>query len=149
MSCKRLGDLVRNTLPSGTYSIRIDKVEAGTSDAGKPKITFSAVVTRGTDRGKTLIWSRSLQENSVWSLATDLLRAGIASEDDTPEGDAGFLSLANRMRGGVYTVKVKEVTGEKGTFNDVRIEGAYGGDEGTPAAAPASITTGRSNRSDF
>jgi hypothetical protein len=120
-----LRDLVRNILPEQETVLRVESVEEGDSKAGKPKLTFQATVVQGPEKGKGIIWSRSLQPNSLWKLAGELLKAGFDTEvgDEPTKFPAVLSEIAAGMEKQTYNAQISVVTnaqtGDK--FNDVEI----------------------------
>jgi len=120
---RTLKDLVRKIVPEGDYLIKITSVEEGTSKAGNAKVAFNGTILTGPEKGKTLVWSRSLMDNALWKLAGDLINLGvtIALAED-PSGDAGTLSAAaTSLEGAVVNSRVTVVPGKDGNFNDVEL----------------------------
>lgn len=74
------------SVPSGEYSVRVTKVEAGKSKAGEDMLTFTGHFDLG-DSSVDQQWRYPLTANMLWKLRQDLEAAEVLREGDTYSDD--------------------------------------------------------------
>ena len=83
-------------IPGGVYPARVDVVEQGESKEGKPKVTFTFVLTGGEFKGRKLWLVHSLQAQALFALKKTLLGLGEEPGDLSGLAEVNFSEYIGR-----------------------------------------------------
>jgi hypothetical protein len=125
-------------LPVGQYVVRLEDIEAGTSQSNNDKLQFTAITTQPSAdiaAGTKAVWSYSLTERAIGKLGRDVVRAGINGTVRYPKDARGMAAaLLQELRGVQVVLRVEEQKNGDGV--NTSIVSRYGGGA---TAAPAQV----------